>query len=148
MGSSCGKGSISQKTVITPVKTDKIHSSVNTEQSLQQRNDAHKKRECLPTETTKESTNGEEQASNTEQSKAKKADIRNEINSCIPPIEDVKDNHNETTPETRIVLSLEQKGLFPPRVFTSVEQERLVMHQFAQIQRPLDRYVYLMALQV
>ncbi len=39
-------------------------------------------------------------------------------------------------------------GLLPPKVFTLDEQARLVMHQFAQIQRPLDRYVFLMALQV
>ena len=39
-------------------------------------------------------------------------------------------------------------GLLPPKVFTLDEQARLAMHQFAQIQRPLDRYVFLMALQV
>ena len=39
-------------------------------------------------------------------------------------------------------------GLVPPKVFTLDEQARLAMHQFAQIQRPLDRYMFLMALQV
>ena len=39
-------------------------------------------------------------------------------------------------------------GLVPPKVFTLDEQARLAMHQFAQIQRPLDRYVFLIALQV
>ena len=39
-------------------------------------------------------------------------------------------------------------GLVPPKVFTLDEQAHLAMHQFAQIERALDRYVFLMALQV
>ena len=48
--------------------------------------------------------------------------------------------------DERTALSL--MGLLPPKVFTLDEQARLAMHQFAQIERPLDRYVFLMALQV
>jgi hypothetical protein len=43
---------------------------------------------------------------------------------------------------------LKLNGLLPPRVFSIEQQAARVMHQFEQIQRPLDRYSFLMALQV
>ncbi len=143
MGASCGKGSVSQKTVVSPVKSDQRGLPANTEQRLQPKNNEQKKNECPQTEAVRESqgTKGEKEVPTVEQS--------NEIEkkSCNAPIENAKQNDIASAPEAQM-LNLEQKGLAPPKVFTVIEQVRLVMHQFGLIQRPLDRYVFLMALQV
>jgi hypothetical protein len=146
MGSSCGKGSVSQKSVIQPVKADQIGSPVNTEQRLQPRKDIQNQKECRTAEAVKDLpyTNVEKQVPKVEQSNMKETSTE----SCFSSIDNAKQNHHETVSEARILFSLEQKGLSPPKMFTVVEQKRLVMHQFAQIQRPLDRYVFLMSLQV
>ena len=62
-------------------------------------------------------------------------------------LEDPSENRGTAyTAEARRALGV--VGLLPPKVFTMEEQAALVMQQFGQVQRPLDRYSFLMALQV
>jgi hypothetical protein len=146
MGASCGKGSVSQKIVISPVKSDQRGLPANTEQRLQPKNNEQKQNECPPTEAVKESqgTKGNNEVQTVEQSKIDEIEKK----SCNAPIENAKQNDITSAPEAQMVLNLGQKGLATPKVFTVIEQVRLVMHQFGLIQRPLDRYVFLIALQV
>jgi hypothetical protein len=149
MGSSCGKGSKPQNGVVSPIKADRIpiSSPVPNDLKFQSQNDLQKRKQHPTAEIVRESQNtkGENDIPNVEPSKASNVETQN-LFSGTPSIDNEKHKYVSVDPKIRVAL--DQQGLVPPKVFTLVEQERLVMHQFAQIQRPLDRYVFLMALQV